>query len=389
MTDFDAVVIGAGVLGCNAAWHLQERGCRVLVLDEARGPATRTTRAAAGFVCLFSTIHRQEWGQTEWLMQDYGIEFYSRLSQSTGKDFAFHRSGIAYLYLTEQGWTDIQPCIATASAYGTPLEVLTSHRAQTILPQVAFDTTVGIIFDSRSLRLRAADAIPALAAQVEQRGGEIRYDVKVDGFALEGGRVSGVRTTEDVVAGECVVVAAGAWSRPLLAPLVCLPGEPTIVARYTTRPLPGVDEHLPMLMFSDSVHRFFIREERGGLLIGGADLQPLPVDRAINATAPPHGIDGLPHDHAYRMREHLRKVEHVLPLLRQADIEQTDAGLPVYTEDRRFVADSIPGVEGLYALAACNEAGVTHGPALGRHLAELIVDGDTRLPRSRYAIDRF
>ena len=57
--------------------------------------------------------------------------------------------------------------------------------------------------------------------------------------------------------------------------------------RYTTRPLPGIDITLLMLMFSDSGHRFFIREKAGGLLIGGADPQPLPADRAGDADNPP------------------------------------------------------------------------------------------------------
>ena len=143
-----------------------------------------------------------------------------------------------------------------------------------------------------------------------------------------------------------------------------------------------------MLMFSDSVHRFFIREERGGLLIGGGDPEPLPADRFVDADDPPQ-VDALPHAHARRMRDFLRQVEPIVPVLAQADIDRTDAGLPVYTDDRRFVADAAPECPGLYLLAACNEAGVTHGPGLGRHLTELILDRQTTLDPTRYAFDRF
>jgi glycine/D-amino acid oxidase-like deaminating enzyme len=141
-------------------------------------------------------------------------------------------------------------------------------------------------------------------------------------------------------------------------------------------------------MFSDSGYRFFIREENGGLLIGGADPEPLPVDRFVDADNPPP-VEELSHAHAHRMRQYLRKVEHIMPVLSQAEIKDTAAGLPSYTADRRFVADAVPNRPGLYALTACNEAGVTHGPALARHLTELIVDGKTQLDRHRFAIDRF
>jgi len=62
--------------------------------------------------------------------------------------------------------------------------------------------------------------------------------------------------------------------------------------------------------------------------------------------------------------------------------------MPCYTDDRLFAASAVADVEGLYVLAACNEAGITHGPALGRHMAELIVDGETELDGSRYDLAR-
>ncbi len=76
----DVIVVGAGALGCHAAHHLRQRGLDVLVLEAAAGPARQTTRAAAGFVASFSCVHRPEWGAVEWQMQQYGIEFYSRLA---------------------------------------------------------------------------------------------------------------------------------------------------------------------------------------------------------------------------------------------------------------------------------------------------------------------
>ena len=385
----DVIIVGAGALGCHAGWHLRRRGLDVLCLEAAAGPARQTTQAAAGFVANFSTVHRPEWQEVEWGMQQYGIEFYTRLAADCGGDIAYGASGIAYIYQTEAGWEDIQPNIAQARRYGTPLEILSPERAAEILPQVRREHTTGIVFDPQSIRLRAADAIPALAAQLQLQGGRFQFDTAVEAFMRDGERIAGVETNRGAFRCDRVVVSAGAWSRPLLATIdVPLAGEPRIVARYTTRPLPGIDMTLPMLMFSDSVHRFFIREERGGLLIGGADPLPLPADRFVDPENPPP-VDELTHAHARRMRQYLRQVEHVMPVLARADIDATAAGLPNYTEDRRFIADAVPGCAGLYVLSACNEAGITHGPALGRHLAELMLDGKTQLDRARFAIDRF
>jgi len=380
----DVIVIGAGALGCHAAWQLRQRGLDVLVLEAASGPALGTTQAAAGFVANFSTIHVENWQEVEWKMQQYGIEFYTHLAHTCGSDIAFAACGIAYVYVTAAGWEAIQPSIALARQHGTPLEILTPERAAEILLLVSYAETTGIIFDPQSIRIRAAAAIPALAAMAQAAGVRFQFDTSIDDVDMEAATAA-VHTTRGTFHAPKVVVAAGAWSRPLLAQRgSALAAKPRVVARYTTQPLPGIDRKFPMLMFSDSGHRFFTREEQGGLLIGGADPEPLPADRFVDADNPPP-IEELPHAQAHRMRQNLRKVEHVMPVLAQAEIKDTAAGLPCYTAERCFVADVVPDRPGLYALTACNEAGITHGPALARHLTELIVDGKTQLDRCRFA----
>jgi sarcosine oxidase subunit beta len=168
---------------------------------------------------------------------------------------------------------------------------------------------------------------------------------------------------------------------------VQLAADPVVVARYTTRPLPGIGPQMLLLLFSDSPYRFWIREEKGGLLIGGGDPRPLPADRLVDADAPPCA-QALPPDHALRTRQYVRQIEHVMPILQEAEINAVRAGLPCYTADRLFAASAVDQAQGLYVLAACNEAGITHGPALGRHMAECIVDGVTSLDGSRFDIVR-
>ena len=49
------------------------------------------------------------------------------------------------------------------------------------------------------------------------------------------------------------------------------------------------------------------------------------------------------------------------------------AALPVFV-----VIGPVPGIAGLFAMSGCMEAGITHGPALGRILSEYAVDGKTQ-----------
>ncbi|MBC8075792.1 MAG: FAD-binding oxidoreductase, partial [Chloroflexales bacterium] len=62
---------------------------------------------------------------------------------------------------------------------------------------------------------------------------------------------------------------------------------------------------------------------------------------------------------------------------------------PTFTPDLRFVLDDAPGYEGLSVATGCQEAGVTHGPALGRMLAELATAGSTHWERDAFRLPRF
>ena len=184
--DADVIIVGAGSFGCNAAWHLRQRGLDVLVLDRGSGPAAEATRAAAGFVAKFSFIHHSEWDAPEWEMQQYGIDFYRALAKRCEQDIGYCASGIAYIYQTAEAWNSVQPVIEVARSFGTQLEILTAKRAAALLPEIRFKSTAGIVFDPEAIRLRADDAIATLAAELEQSGVRFEFGVQVEELLVDG-----------------------------------------------------------------------------------------------------------------------------------------------------------------------------------------------------------
>ena len=382
------IVVGAGALGCWASWHLCRNGRAVTLIEAADAPASQSTAGAAGFVAAWSAIHVGPWDSIEWDMQRYGIERYRALARDTTADIGLQQCGIAYIYRRPEAWADAQARIARARRLGTNLEVLDGARAATLLPQIAFGRVAGIVYDPDAVRVRAGDAIQALARLLEQQGVRCEFATAVSGFVREGGRIVGVETNRGPFHGDHTVLTAGAWSRPLLDHLgVYCPAEPLVETRYVTRPLPGIAEGMPLLIFADC-HGFYIRSERGGLLIGGGDQTPMPADRRVDAHNPPP-IDRLPSAQAFRIRELIREVEDIMPVLAQGEVGEIRSGLPTFTSDQRFILDTVPGYPGLSVAAGCQEAGVTHGPALGRMLAELVTTGATHWNRDSFRLARF
>jgi glycine/D-amino acid oxidase-like deaminating enzyme len=360
----DVIVIGAGSFGCNTAWHLREMGLSVVVVEAAKAPATFTTHGAAGFVSSWSSVHVEQWGQNEWYLQRYGIDFYTRLARSTSQEIGFGATGIAYVYLTKSGWGRVQPRAERARGFGTKLESLTPSRAATILPQIRFDSVAGILFDADSVRVRAGDAIAYLAQVLDQKGVQFRFNTRVESLLRSPSGMAGIATEQGELWATAVVVTAGAACRALVEKgCGACPAVPKPSTRYTTKPIPGITPDMPMLIFSDH-HGLYIREEHGGLLIGGNEL-------------------------AEEVRGPVRQVENVMPTLKYADIANVTGGLPTYTPDTLFILDQVPSCKGIYVIAGCQEAGITHGPGLGKMMAELVSEGQTTWDRSSYRLDRF
>ena len=376
------IVIGAGSIGCATAWHLRNRGLEVILLDAANGPATQASGASAGFVAHWSTHFIQSWGAVEWAMQDYGIRFYTDLAQRHEADIGFKQCGIAYIYLSEDVWGHVQDPIADAQKQGTSLEILSPDRCNEVLPGIHPDRVAGIVYEADAIRVRSADAISALARDLERAGVEIKYGTPVTELMSKDGVVTGVVTPGGSIDADQVVVAAGVWTRPFVDAVdVRCPADPLVEMRFTTKPIAGVAPDMPLLIFPDCCG-FYMREERGGLLIGGTDPGELHADRRVDPLDPPQGGD-IRSGQVYRVRECIREIEDVMPVLRQAEIDQIDGGLPTFTSDTRFIVDEIPTHRGAYFVSGCNEGGITHGPALGKLVTELAVDGSSQWDRFR------
>jgi glycine/D-amino acid oxidase-like deaminating enzyme len=351
-------------------------------------PASQSTNGAAGFVACWSVIHIGAWNKTEWEMQRYGIDFYSQLAKRTTDDTGFASCGIAYTYLTPSGWSSVQKKIRTARELGTTIEVLTEERAKEVTPFLEFKELAGIAFDPDAIRVRAGDAIRSVAKELEKDGVQFRFNTHVTKLLRDGDKIAGVRLADGEIRSPRVIVAAGAWSRPLLAKLnIECPATPFNETRYVTKPLPGLSPAMPLLIFTDHMGHY-IREEQGGLLIGGGDDRPHPADRHVDASNPPW-CNKLPNDQAYRVEKHVKDLGRVMPILGQAEIGSIRSGIPTTTRDRQFIAGPVPGIGGLFVMTGCQEAGVTHGPALGRILAEYAIDGKTTWDTTAYRLERF
>lgn len=385
MTDTaDVVVIGGGAMGVSCAHHLNERGASVRLL-ERDGTAQATSTCGAGFVAFWGGGYVPQWESSEFVAcERYGIDFYTALHDEM-PTFGFRRAGSLYLGVSEAGWeAQLKPIAASTNVPGR--QVLDAADAAQVGEIVRADGVVGGVFDPDPVQVVARDAIGAMAQRLRDRGVPVDERRPVTRVVVEHDRVKGVETPHGNVLADVVVVAAGMWSNQLLASNgVWLAYAPMGALRITTEPL-GVPSTVPMLLIPDIAHAW-VRESEGSLLWGGA--YSGQHRSALLDVDPPERLRELPMDGLWETQRIGAQLASALPLLARYHDFTYAEGAPCYTPDLLPLIGEVPSVEGLYVLGGDSEAGITHGPAFGRALADAITGHDPFVPLEPYQPDRF
>jgi glycine/D-amino acid oxidase-like deaminating enzyme len=240
----------------------------------------------------------------------------------------------------------------------------------------------------------------AIGHELRGLGGEVCTGMLVTGIDQRNGAVTAVHTSRGAIATRTVINAAGAWLPEIarIAGVRVPPLLPLQASRFVTEPLAEVPLNMPLLMFTD-YHGLYLREEQGGLLIGSEEIvaHPPSLMRALGRELgfTPGDRGSVPADmrqlpdttHGYHLW--LARQLAAVPVLGRCVVKQVRNGMPTRTPDMRHLLGQASDVGGFYFLGGDCEIGVTHGPGLGRGLAELLTQGRTSLNLSVYQPDRW
>ena len=196
-----------------------------------------------------------------------------------------------------------------------------------------------------------------------------------------------MRTPHGTIATRIVVDAAGAWSRLVAARLdAALPVVPTRHQLLITEPIPGVGREFPIARVIDA--HVYVRHERGGLMLGGYEPDPLQID--MEALPPSFEMSELPLDVEVLWRL-AKSVAEQFPIFQDPAIRIAEhrGGLPTLTTDDRYLVGPLPGVPGAWVMSGCCVGGLSASPALGEAMDEWILDGAPALDLSEISTARF
>ena len=226
---YDAVVVGAGVIGLASAWRAAQRGLSVLVL-ERDAPGDGASGVAAG---MLAPVTEAEFGEERLLALNLAgakmwPAFAAELAERSGRPTGYRASGAVVAAADRDDGEELRRLFRFQQSLGLDVEWVGGRAIRDLEPRLSPRVTGGILArDEAHAHPRAV--VRALWSALDHEGGEVVSGAPVEAIDASGVLVGGRR----VAAGK-VVVAAGCWSgafagappvRPVKGQILRLRGE--------------------------------------------------------------------------------------------------------------------------------------------------------------------
>jgi len=227
-----------------------------------------------------------------------------------------------------------------------------------------------------------------MARLVREMGGTLVTNTRVTGIELSPkGRVKRVLTEQGSIDTEIVVNAAGLWAPKVAAMAgIHIPTTPVDHQHIALKAVKGHElPHLtPCLRDPDNL--VYMREEAGGLVIGG--YEPNPLARWIDGVPWEHGARALPGDYD-RFEQLLEGAIRRIPYLENAEIVALVNHPGAYVPDCQPIVGPMPGARGLWMACGMSLNGFGAAGGVGKLLANWIAGEEPDLDIYSFKATRF
>jgi glycine oxidase len=356
--NYDAVVVGGGVIGLACAWRAARSGVRVALVERSRPPAG-ATRVAAG---MLAPVGELAFGEPELLKMTLAAaelypEFVAELEAASGLVAGYRRDGALHIALDRDEAAELRRVHELQRSLGLGAEWLPPRRCRELEPGLTPSFNGGVHApDEGSIDPRALTAA-LLAALAGQEGVELRTGSVAGEALIDGERIAGVRTESgEELRAAATVLATGAWS----GGAEWLPE----VARPPVRPVKGQilelrarDGAAPCSRIVAS-ERVYLVPRPDGRLIVGATVEEQGFDTAVTAGG---------------MHELLREAYRLLPDVAEMELVEAAAGLRPGTPDNLPLVGPSP-VDGLLWATGHYRNGILLAPLAANAVADLLVE---------------
>ncbi len=363
----EIVIIGGGAVGCGVAYSLAKAGVTdVLLLEKERSLAAATTSQAAGLVGqVRNSVERTR-------LAMWSVKTFSELQQDANTNPGWRQVGSLRIALCKERVDEFRRMKAVADEAGLAVEFVDNDTARQMWPAMNFDRAEAVLWCPTDGYLQPSDLTMAYAADARRKGVRFQTGTIVQRICVTNGRVTGVETTDGVIACDRVINAAGAHAYHIAKSVgVDLPIVPVRHEYFVTIHSEGLEPNLPVIRIPDAA--LYLRAETSALLCGGWEPNACSTDPrefSIDQDAPRIDEDwDVLSWFANQLSPHL-------PQVSELGIRSVFKGWPTFTPDGRFIIGESGRVPGFVMAGGCNAHGVSGSAGIGRHVVESMLDAE-------------
>ena len=367
----DVVIVGGGVMGTSAAFHLAEAGVSVLLCEKNELASGSTSKAAGGVRANFSDEFNVALGARS-------LDLFAKFKSRPGYEIDLHRSG--YLFaLTKQDDVELfERSTKIHNQFNVESRMLTPSEAGKISPLLNTKDLIAASFTPNDGHCTPEAVVLGYAGGAKKLGATVLTNTEVSEIKLESGVITSVVTTAGEVQTDAVINCAGVWS-PQIGSMVGLdlPVTPYKRELVITEALGHSFADLPanMPMTIDYSTSLYWHREGKGLLMGFSD-------KTIEA-----GFD-LKRDPQFL--EKLGAIAMVrAPRLMDLGIGKGWAGLYEVTPDHNAILGEFKKVSRFFYATGFSGHGFLQGPAIGEILRDLYLNKEPFVKIDQLSADRF
>jgi dimethylglycine dehydrogenase len=377
------VVIGGGVVGCSILFHLAKMGWKDVVLLERNELTSGSSWHAAGQIHTISSdpnISR---------LQDYTINLYKEIEETSGHSVGMHSTGGYYL-ASNQSWYDyLKRERSKARSMGLEQEFVSLDEVVEKHPLINPENYVAALWDPLDGDIDPSGVTYAYAKSARVHGAEFYTHTPV---IETNQRVDGswdVVTEKGNIHAEHIVNAGGLWARELGRMsgihLPVVPMEHHYLITEEIDKITSLPEGQRLPACIDYEANIYFRQERSGLLLGTYEPQSTPW--SLDGTPQTFGHDLLEPD-LDRIADRLALAFERIPSLQNAGIKDTINGPFVFSPDGNPMIGPVPGMKN-YWTAVGVMAGFCQAGGVGKTLAEWMIEGEPSIDVWAMDIARF
>ncbi|KRE00410.1 D-amino acid oxidase [Bosea sp. Root381] len=200
----DVVVIGGGIAGITAAYHLAKKGHSVAVVEKGNVAGEQSSRN-------WGWCRQQNRDIRELPLAMRAVEMWNGLSEEIGADVGFRRTGLTYLTTRESDMEAWERWGEKARPFQMQTRMLTPEEARAMAPH-AKGQWIGGVFSPTDGRAEPAMAVPAIAEAARRLGVTIHQTCAARGLETAAGRVSAVVTEKGTIRAGAVLLSGGVWT---------------------------------------------------------------------------------------------------------------------------------------------------------------------------------